>query len=67
MGLRVHRNLVWVRADPDRMDLLVADLVLGRLLVARPEPELAGFMPRARQTVVRRLEQLGHAPREVAT
>ena len=67
MGLRVHRNLMWVRTDAERMDLLVEDPTIRKLLITRPDPELAGFLAKARPIVMRRLEQLGHAPREVAT
>ena len=65
MSMRVHRNLLWIRADEERMNLLVADPTIRRHMVARPAPDLIAFMPRSRQTVVKRLEQLGHSPREV--
>ena len=67
MGVKVHRNLVWLRADEQRLDLVVADPTLRKHVVARPAPELAAFLPKARTLVLKRLEQLGQAPREVST
>ncbi len=66
MGMKIHRNLVWLRADAERLDLVMADPTLKKHVVARPAPDIVAFLPRSRLAVLRRLEQLGHAPREVA-
>lgn len=62
--MKVHRNLVWIRARPELMDRLVADPKLSVFIAVRLTPELAAIFAPARATVVARLEKLGLAPRE---
>jgi len=64
--MKVHRNLVWLHAESERIDRVVADATLRKFVIARPAPELAGFLPRARAIVFKRLDQIGLSPREVA-
>lgn len=62
--MKVHRNLVWIRAEPELMDRLAADPRLSIFIQVRISPGLAGILAPAQEAVVARLEQLGLAPRE---
>lgn len=62
--MKVHHNLVWIRARPELMDRLVADPKLCVFIAARVAPDLAAIFAPARAAVVARLEKLGLAPRE---
>lgn len=62
--MKVHRNLVWIRARAELMDRLVADPKLSVFIQVRLTPDLVGILAPARATVVARLEKLGLTPRE---
>lgn len=62
---RVHRNLIWLRADPAALDLLAADPQVARLLLARPAPGIAAVRPADQERLGARLTKLGHVPRIV--
>ena len=62
--MKIHRNLLWLRGTPTLLDELLADRTLSRLVKARPAPELCAFLRSDHQQLIRRLEKLGHVPRE---
>ena len=62
--MKLHRNLVWIRARPELLDRLVADPKLSPLIAVRLTQELAAVKASARTTVMERLLKLGLVPRE---
>jgi len=63
--MKVHRNLLWLRGEPALLDQIFADKTTGKLLVARPTPELCAVRVAARQQLLNRLERLGQVPEVV--
>jgi hypothetical protein len=63
--MKVHRNLLWVRARPELIELLAADKVLYPYIYLRIAPDLIAIKRPHHQQVIARLEKLGYTPREV--
>lgn len=61
----VHRNLLWLTAAPETLDVVLADPQLRELVVARPAPGLAAVAPADRARLEARLARLGRAARLV--
>jgi hypothetical protein len=59
----IHRNLLWISADPRALDLLLADPQLRDLVVARPFPGVAAARGADRARLEARLAKLGQVPR----
>jgi hypothetical protein len=62
--MKVHRNLLWLRGSPELVDELLADKVLAKLVIARPEPGICAVRPQDHERLLVRLEKLGHTPQE---
>jgi hypothetical protein len=63
--MKVHRNLLWLRARPELIEQLVADKVLYSYVYLRLAPDLFAIKRSHHQQVIARLEKLGLTPREV--
>jgi hypothetical protein len=63
--MKVHRNLLWLRAQAELIDQLMADKALSILVQARPAPEAIGIKRAHHRKLLERLEKLGFSPREI--
>ncbi|GMV43516.1 MAG: hypothetical protein AMXMBFR64_52320 [Myxococcales bacterium] len=63
--MKIHRNLLWFRAEPTVMEQLLSDPAIARLVVARPAEDTAGVRREGYHELLSRLGKLGHVPKEV--
>lgn len=63
--MKIHTNLMWLRAAPDLLDQVFASKPAAGLLAARPAPELCAVRREHYRRLLTRLERLGHVPEEV--
>lgn len=62
---RVHRGLIWLAGDPDRIELIALDPQIAMFVVARPQAGLLAFLPSASARIQARLLKIGASPRRV--
>ncbi len=62
--MKIHRNLLWLRAEPSLLDELLVDRTLARLVVVRPAPEVCAVRQADHQRLSDRLEALGTTPKK---
>lgn len=62
MSHTVHRNLLWLSGQPEKMELLLKDPSVAKLVALQLSPDLVAFRREDQEKVETRLAKLGHAP-----
>ena len=63
--MKIHRHIIWVKADPALVDELMSDRKIKAMVVVRPGPGLCGVLSKDSDNLLKRLHELKHAPREI--
>jgi len=62
--LKIHHNLVWIKAQSTLIDELMADNKIAAMVVVRVADNLCGILSKDREKILKRLHALKHAPQE---
>ena len=63
--MKIHKNLVWIKAESTLMDELMSDNKIAAMVVVRIAPDVCGIVSKDREQVIKRLHSLKHAPQEI--
>ena len=64
--MKIHRNLIWIKASPALIGELMADKKIRAMVAVRVDSGLCGVLSKDYDNLLKRLHDLKHAPREIS-